>query len=89
MTELRIATDDQSLEKFRKLSEELFQGDEIVAFREAVLALDSLRIRRDATRLEAIINEIRADIEAQGGLTEKQIDQLVRESRERRRAKSK
>jgi hypothetical protein len=70
------------------LSGELFHGDEIVTFHEAVLALDPLRKKRDTSRLEAIINEIRADIETQGGLTEKQIDQLVKESRERRRAQN-
>lgn len=42
--------------------------------------------KRDTSRLKAIIDKIRFEVEAAGGLTSKQIDQLVRESRQRRRA---
>ncbi len=42
--------------------------------------------KRDTTRLQGLIYKIRSEVEAAGGLTSKQIDQLVRESRQRRKA---
>jgi len=85
MTKLIIKTEPQILERFKAVSQELYHGDDAAAFYDAVLALISLREKRDTTRLEAIINKIRADIKSCGGLTAKQIDQLVRESRQRRK----
>jgi hypothetical protein len=88
MIELTIKAEPQVLEKFKFLSQEIYKGDEVMAFREAVLALISLQQKRDTSRLRAIIEKIRSDIESGGGLTAAQIDRLVRESRQRRRAAS-
>jgi hypothetical protein len=88
MTELTIKAEPQILEKFKSLSQEIYRGDEAMTFREAILALISLQQKRDTNRLRAIIEKIRSDIESAGGLSAKQIDQLVRESRQRRRASS-
>lgn len=86
MTELVIKAEPQILDKFKSLSQQFYQGDDAAAFHEAVLALISLREKQDTTRLKAIIDKIRSDVEAGGGLTSAQIDQLVRESRARRKA---
>jgi hypothetical protein len=86
VTEILIKTESQDWERFKTLSRELFHGDDTTTFREAVLALISLRQKQDTSRLRAIIDKIRSDIESAGGLTARQIDQLVRESRQRRRA---
>ena len=86
MTELVIKAEPQILDKFKSLSQQLYQGDDAAAFREAVLALLSLQTKKDTTRLKTIIDKIRSDIEAGGGLTSAQIDQMVRESRQRRKA---
>lgn len=86
MTELVIKTEPQVAEKFKAVTQEIYNGNEAMAFREAVLVLVSLRQKRDTSRLRAVIDKIRSDIEAGGGLTAKQIDQLVRESRQRRKA---
>jgi len=86
MTELVIKTEPQILDRFKTLSQELYHGDDAAAFYDAVLALISLREKRDTTRLKTIIDKIRSDIKAGGGLTSAQIDQLVRESRARRKA---
>jgi len=86
MTELVIKTDPQILDRFKTLSQELYHGDEARTFNEAVLALMSFHQKRDPSRLKAIVDKIRADIESGGGLTAKQIDQFVRESRQRRKA---
>lgn len=87
MTELLIKTAPQIAEKFKALTQEIYSGNEATrAFREAVLVLVSLQQKRDTSRLRAVIDKIRSDIEAGGGLTAKQIDQLVRESRQRRKA---
>ena len=88
MTELVIKTEPQILDKFKTLSQELYRGDETKAFSEAVIALISLHAKRDMPRLEAIVEKIRADIESRGGLSDAQINKLVRESRKRRRAAS-
>ncbi|NUM78568.1 hypothetical protein HUU40_29760 [candidate division KSB1 bacterium] len=86
MTELLIKTEPQIAEQFKALTQEIYSGNEARAFREAVLVLVSLQQKRDTSRLRAAIDKIRSDIEAGGGLTAKQIDQLVRESRQRRKA---
>jgi len=86
VTELVIKTEPQILDRFKSLSQEFYHGDEAKAFSEAVLALLSLHTKRDTTRLKAIVDKIRSDIEAGGGLTSAQIDQMVRESRQRRKA---
>jgi hypothetical protein len=89
MTELVIKTEPEILDRFKTLSQELYQGDDTTAFREAVFALLSLQTKKDTTRLKTIMDKIRSDIEAGGGLTSAQIDQMVRESRQRRRASRK
>lgn len=88
MTELVIKTEPHILDRFKSLSQELYHGDEAKAFSEAVLALISLQQKRDPSRLKALVDKIRTDIEARGGLSASQIDKLVRESRKRRRAAS-
>lgn len=88
MLELTIKTPPEVFEKFKSLSQQHYKGDDAAAFREAVLALISLQEKRDMPRLEAIVDKIRSDIESRGGLTDAQIDQLVRESRKRRRTAS-
>jgi len=88
MTELVIKTEPQILDRFKTLSQELYHGDETKAFSEAVLALISLQQKRDPSRLKALVDKIRSDIESRGGLSAAQIDKLVRESRKRRRAAS-
>jgi len=86
VTELVIKAEPQILDKFKSLSQQLYQGDDATAFRDAVLALFSLQTKKDTTRLKSIIDKIRSDIEAGGGLASAQIDQMVRESRQRRKA---
>jgi hypothetical protein len=88
MTELVIKTEPEILDRFKTLSQELYHGDETKTFTEAVLALISFQQKRDPSRLQALVDKIRADIESRGGLSSAQIDKLVRESRKRRRAAS-
>jgi hypothetical protein len=86
MTELVINAEPEILDRFKTLSQELYHGDETKTFTEAVLALISFHAKRAMSRLEAIVEKIRTDIESRGGLTSAQIDQMVRESRQRRKA---
>jgi len=86
MTELVIKAEPQILDRFKTLSQELYHGDEAKTFNEAVLALISWQQKRDPSRLEALVDKIRSDIESRGGLAASQIDKLVRESRERRKS---
>ncbi len=89
MTDFVIKAEPQILEKFKSLSRKIYQGNDALAFRDAVIALTSLQQKHDTSRLEAIIDKIRSDVESAGGLTDAQIDKLVLESRQRRRAASK
>lgn len=86
LQEITLKTEPQVLQSFQLMSRRLYDGDDSAAFREAVQALVSLQEKRDTSRLKAIIAKIRAEVETAGGLTSKQIDQLVRESRQRRKA---
>lgn len=86
LQEITLKTEPQVLQSFQMMSRRLYDGDDSAAFREAVQALVSLQEKRDTSRLKAIIAKIRAEVETAGGLTSKQIDQLVRESRQRRKA---
>jgi len=88
MAELVIKTEPDILDRFKILSQELYHGDETKTFNEAVLALISFQQRRDPSRLKALVDKIRADIEAGGGLSSAQIDKLVRDTRKRRRTAS-
>lgn len=88
MAEFIIKAEPQILEEFKSLSQEIYHGDEALAFREAVLALISLQQKRDTSRLRAVIDKIRSDIESAGGLDAAEIDNLVRESRLRRKISS-
>jgi len=85
MIELTIKTPSEVFEKFKSLSQQHYKGDDAAAFHEAVLALISLQEKRAMPRLQAIVDKIRADVKSRGGLTGAQIDQLVRQSRKRRR----
>ncbi|MEK7729900.1 MAG: hypothetical protein AAB354_15945 [candidate division KSB1 bacterium] len=86
LQEFIIKTEPQVFQNFQQVSKRLYDGNESVALREAVQALIASEKKRDTSRLKAIIDKIRFEVEAAGGLTSKQIDQLVRESRQRRRA---
>jgi len=88
MIELNLKVDDILAEKFKEISLQKFQGDEELAFEcalKALLSKDDL----DMLRLEQIIDQIQDDIEAAGGMTDKEIDAYIAASRRQKRARGK
>jgi hypothetical protein len=85
MTELLIKVEPEFAREFKAISQEIFQGDDSLAFRQAV---QLLRLLRDGNHVEyfwEIADQIREKVNQAGGLSEKEIDRMVLESRARRR----
>jgi hypothetical protein len=85
MTDLLIKVEPESAREFKEISQEIFQGNDSFAFRQAV---QLLRLLRDGNHFEhfwEIAEQIRKKIHDAGGLSDKEIDRLVRESRARQR----
>lgn len=87
MTDLLIKVQPEFAQEFKKISQEFFQGNDDLAFQKAVQGLRSLRNGSHVERFWEIADQIRKKVNDAGGLSEKEIDRLVRESRTRRRKK--
>lgn len=87
MTDLLIKVQPEFAQEFKEISQELFQGNDDLAFQRAVQGLRSLRNGNHVARFWEIADKIRQKVNEAGGLTEKEIDRLVLESRARRRKK--
>jgi hypothetical protein len=85
MTELRIKVEPESAQQFQELSRSAFQGNEGRAFQQAVLLLRLSQERDSFERFWEIADHMRKQVQKAGGLSAKEIDRLVRESRARRR----
>ncbi len=88
MTELVLKVDDILAEKFKKISLQRFEGDEALTFEFALKSLlsnDDL----DMIRFEQIVEQIQDDIEAAGGMTDKEIDACIATYRKEKRARGK
>ena len=76
MTELVLKVDTNLAERFKKISLQKFQGDDSLAFEQALkslLAEDEL----DMIRLEQIVEQIQDEIKQAGGVTAKEIDAYI------------
>lgn len=87
MTDLLIKVQPEFAQEFKEISQEFFQGNDDLAFQRAVQSLRSLRNGSHVKRFWEIADQIREKVNEAGGLSEKEIDRLVRESRARRRKK--
>jgi hypothetical protein len=88
MTELKLKVDDIIAEKFKEVSLQRFEGDDALTFEIALksrLSNDEL----DLVRFEQIVGQIQDDIEAAGGMTEKEIDAYIATYRKEKRARGK
>ena len=88
MTELNIKVDDKLAKRFKELSSKKFHGDDSLAFEHA---LNTLLSDEDLNmiRLEQIVEKIQDEIEAAGGVTEKEIDAYIAAYRREKSAKEK
>jgi hypothetical protein len=85
MTELHIKVESEFACEFKAISQEIFQGNDSLAFQKAVQCLRVLRNGNHFERFWEIADQIRQKVNDAGGLSEKEIDRLVLESRSRRR----
>lgn len=86
MTELIFKVDDDLAERFKEISLQKFHGDETLAFEYALKSLLSEE-DREMLRLEQIVEQIQAEIETAGGVTEKEIDDYIAAYRHKKTAR--
>lgn len=85
MTELQIKVEPESAQEFKTVSQKIFRGNDSVAFARAVQFLRLLDDENHFERFWEVADRIRKQVQKAGGLSAKEIDRLVRESRARRR----
>lgn len=88
MTELLIKVAPESAQEFKQISQKIFHGKDDLAFQRAVQFLRLLDGEDHFERFWEIAGRIRKQANNAGGLSAKEIDRLVRESRNRRRQNS-
>jgi len=88
MTELVFKVEDSLAEKFKEISLQKFQGDEALAFELALKSLLS-KDELDMLRFEQIVEQIEDKVEANGGITEEEIDAHIAAYRRQRHARGK
>ena len=84
MTELVLKVDNSLAEHFKKISLQKFQGDESLAFEQALKSLLS-EDELDMIRLEQIVEQIQDEIKNSGGVTAKEIDAYIAAYRRNKR----
>jgi hypothetical protein len=85
MTELQIKVEPESAQEFKTIAQKVFRGNDSLAFTRAVQFLRLLDDQDHFERFWEVADRIRKQVQKAGGLSAKEIDRLVRESRERRR----
>ncbi|KAA0227964.1 hypothetical protein EDS67_14070 [candidate division KSB1 bacterium] len=88
MTELQIKVEPESAQAFKAISQKVFRGNDSLAFERAVQFLGLLDDQNHFERFWEIADRMRKQVQKAGGLSAKEIDLLVRESRERRRKRN-
>jgi len=85
MTELQIKVEPESAQEFKIISQKVFRGNDSIAFQRAVEFLRLLDDEKHFERFWEVADRIRKQVQKAGGLSAKEIERLVRESRARRR----
>lgn len=86
MAELVLKLEDHLVSHLSKMAQEYYDGDQNAVINDALLLLFLQPIRKDRRRLARLIHEIRDQVQASGGVTEKDIDRLIEEYRRSKRA---
>lgn len=84
MTELILKVDNNLAERFKRISLQKFQGNESLAFEQALKSLLS-EDELDMIRLEQIVEQIQDEIKNAGGVTAKEIDAYIAAYRHNKR----
>jgi len=85
MTELLIKVQPEVAQEFKEISEKFFKGDDSLTFNQAVRLLHLLQEADHFERFWEIADQLRRTINQAGGLSAKEIERMVEESRKRRR----
>jgi len=85
MTEIILKVDTNLAERFKKISLQKFQGDDTLAFEQALKSLLSEE-DLDMIRLEQIVEQIQSEINNAGGVTGKEIDAHIAAYRNKRKS---
>lgn len=88
MSELVLHLDDQLALQLSQVASEHYDGDRNAAIADALLLLFLQPIVKKRRSLAKLIYEIRRDVQAAGGVKEKDIARLVREYRQSKRTQS-
>lgn len=86
MSELVLRLDDQLATRLSSIAQEQYDGDPNAVVSDALRLLFLQPIRKDRRKIARIIDEIRAEVQAAGGVPEKRIDQLIKKYRQQKRA---
>ncbi len=86
MAEMALKIEDHLAARLSKVAQEYYDGDQNAVVSDALLLLFLQPIRKDRRRLARLIDEVRGQVQAAGGVTEKDIDRLIAEYRQSKRA---
>ncbi len=86
MSELVLKLDDQLALRLSLVAQEQYDGDSNAVVSDALRLLFLQPIRKDRRKIARLIDEMRAEAQAAGGVTEKEIDHLIKEYRQQKRA---
>ena len=86
MSELVLRLDDQLATRLSVVAQEHYGGDPNAVVSDALRLLFLQPIRKDRRKIAHLIDEMRSQVQAAGGVTEKKIDHLIREYRQQKRA---
>ncbi|MCI0691789.1 hypothetical protein L0337_07235 [candidate division KSB1 bacterium] len=84
MSELVLQRDDQLATRLSIVAREHYNGDPNAVVSDALRLLFLQPIRKDRRKIARLIDEIRAEVQAAGGVTEKEIDHLIKEYRQQK-----
>lgn len=83
MTEVILKVNEEVAKRFREISRKRFHGDEALAFEQAVELLFANE-GQNLPGLEEIVSQIQDEIEAAGGVNNKDIDAYIKAYRRKK-----
>lgn len=86
MTELVLTIDDHVASRLSKIAHEEYNGDQNAVISDALLLLFLQPIPKARREMAKLIYEIRTQVQAAGGITEDEIDHLIKQYRKKKRA---
>lgn len=86
MTELVLQIDEHIAHHLSKIAKEEYDGDQNAVVVDALLLLFLQSIPKERRELAKLIYEIRNQVQSAGGVTENEIDDLIKNYRQKKRS---